>query len=234
MSGTVSRAYRVSAMYEAHRALGATFTDDTDWRIPHVYTRADDEARRAMAGVGLADASACGKLLLQGERMEALLAKAAAIEPIAVATAARVRVDGAGILALRLAGDELLLLLPLADTAAVREVVGSAASALGCAHLADLTSGLAVLDLIGPRAPELLARVSPLDLALPVLGVAQGEVARVHATVVRLDRPAGPVFRLLVARECGAFVWEAAIEAGHDLGLVPVGAAARAALDGAG
>jgi aminomethyltransferase len=219
-------------MYEAHRALGATFRDDGDWRVPERYGSPADEVSGALAAVGLADASACGKLCVRGEAIDAVLTKAAAIERFAAGAAERVLVDGVRVLALRPVPDELLLLSPPAAAEAVRDAIAGAAAGLGCAHLTDVTSALAVVDLLGPRAPELLARLSPLDLGLvPVLGVVQGEVARVHATVARLDRPAVPTFRLLVAREYGASAWEALHEAGHDLGLIPVGADARGRLD---
>lgn len=232
MSSTGFRPVRLSAMYHAHRALGATFRDDGDWRVPDVYTAPRDEAAKARAGVGLADMSACGKLSVRGEAVEGVLAKVAGVERMGVAMAERVRVDGARVLAARLADDELLFLVPVAETAAVAEVLGKAAGGLGCAHVTDLTGGLAVVDLIGPRAFELLARLSPLDLAaVPVLAVVPGELARVHATLIRLDRPPSPAFRAVVAREYGAFVWDALAEAGRDLDLTPVGAAARALLE---
>jgi heterotetrameric sarcosine oxidase gamma subunit len=232
VKGGSLRPYRVSALYEAHRALGATLRDEGDWRVPDHYGSPGEEVTRALAAVGLADASACGKLCVRGDGVEAVLAKAAAIERFTVGAAERVFVEGLRVLALRPADDELLLLSPVAAAETVRDVVAGAAAGLPCAHLTDVTSALAVVDVVGPRGPELLARLSPLDLALvPVLGVVQGEVARVHATVIRLDRPAVPTFRLLVAREYGASAWDALHEAGHDLGLVPVGAAARARLD---
>ncbi len=221
-------------MFEVHQALGARFRDDGDWRVPDAYTRPDTEAAAALAAVGLADASACGKLLVRGEEIEVVLAKAAEIERFTVGTAERVHVGGVRVLALRPVADELWLLAPPSETVAVLDVVGPVTAGLACAHLTDMTSALAVLDVVGPRAPELLARLSPLDLGpLPVLGVVQGGLAGVHATVLRLDRPAAPLpaFRALLAREYGAFAWKAMAEAGHDLGLVPVGAAARERLD---
>lgn len=230
MSGV--RRYRVSAMHAAHVALGASFREEADWRVPEAYGVPADEAARARAGVGLADASACGKLSLRGEVIDALLAKAVGVERLPARAAERVRVSGSRTLACRLAEDELLLLTSPGDTEIVAEVLERAAGAAGCVHLTDVTSGLAVLDLLGPRARDLLARLSPLDLA-PVapLAVVQGELARVHAILVRLDRPDG--FRALVAREYGAFVWETLADAGRDLGLTPVGAAARVLLEGA-
>lgn len=225
------RPYRVSAMHAAHVALGARCRDEHDWRVVDAYGVPADEAATARAGVGLADASACGKLAVHGEGIADLLAKAVGVERLPARGAERLRVDGARTLACRLARDELLVLTDLAETAAVADVLRQAAGGVGCAHVTDVTSGLAVLDVVGPRARDLLGRLSPLDLAsVPPLGVVQGELGRVHAIVVRLDRPSG--FRALVAREYGAFVWETLVGAGSDLGLTPIGAAAHLLLEG--
>lgn len=226
------RPVRVSAMHAAQEALGARFREEGDWRVPETYTSAAEEAARVRSGVGLADTSACGKLSVRGDGAAALLGKAAGVD-LEPGTAARVRVDGAAALACRLAEDEVLVLAPVADTAAITGVLARLATGAGCTHLTDLTSAYAVVDLLGPRAGDLLARLSPLDLGgVPTLGVAQGELARVHAILVRLGRPPG--FRALVAREYGAFVWEALLDAGRDLGLTPIGVAARALLESEG
>ena len=226
------RPVRVSAMHAAQEALGARFREEGDWRVPETYTSVVEEAARARSGVGVADASACGKLSVRGDGVAALLGKAAGVD-LRPGTAARVRVNGAAALACRLAEDEVLVLAPVADTPAITGVLARLATGAGCTHLTDLTSAYAVVDLLGPRARDLLARLSPLDLdGVPTLGVAQGELARVHAILVRLGRPPG--FRVLVAREYGAFVWEALLDAGRDLGLTPIGVAARALLEGEG
>ncbi|MGH7320845.1 MAG: hypothetical protein ACRELA_14635, partial [Candidatus Rokuibacteriota bacterium] len=79
----------------------------------------------------------------------------------------------------------------------------------------------------------LLARVMPLDLSsafVPSFAVVQGELLRVRAILIRLDQGELPVFRALVPREQGAFVWEGLVDAGRPLGLIPIGSAARARL----
>ncbi len=225
---------RVSAMYRQELALNARSKDDAGWRVADVYTSADDETERARRGVGLSDASACGKLGVRGQDLEALAATLTGREAPAVGAATRERLDGAAVLLCRLAADELLLLTPPAGLAGVEETVARTARSLGCAHVTDLTSGLAVVDLIGPRVDALLERLLPLDLseaAVPPLAVVQGELARVHAIVLRLDTGIRAL-RVLVPREYGLFVWEALRDAGHDLGLTPVGAAGRARLIG--
>ncbi len=233
---TAPAAVRVSAMYRAQLALNARFKDDGGWRVADVYTSTDDETARARDGVGLSDASACGKLGVRGGDVEALVATLAGHAAPAVGAASRERLNGSAVLLCRLAADALLLLTPPADAAAIEETVARTAEGVGCAHVTDLTSAFAMVDLIGPRGGALLERLLPLDLAeaaVPPMAVAQAELAHVHAIVLRLDGDL-PAFRILVAREYGEFVWTALRDAGHDLGLTPIGAAARARLRGEG
>lgn len=230
----LGRPVRVSAIHHAHLIHGATFRDAGDWRVPDAFTSPEDEVARALAGVGLADVSAAGKLHVRGATAAALVDRAAGNAPPPPGRAARVLLGGAEALVCRLADDELLVLTPLADTDVVRDRLARTAASAGCAHVTDLTSGFAAVDVLGPAAPSLLARVAPLDLsaaAVPPLGVVQGEVACVRAILIRLDRARAPAFRALVPREYGAHTWEALAHAGRDLGLVLVGAAARARLD---
>lgn len=222
---------RRSALHRTQAEAGARFVDVHGWRVAEAFTTAADEAGRAQRGVGLADTSACGKLCVRGAAAGGVLAKLAGREaPPAARAAIRVRIDGAPTVVCRQAPDELLMLTGPADAAAVELLLARAAEAAGCAHVTDLTSALAALDLVGPTAPRLLARLSPLDLrpaVLPPLGAVQGAVAHVHAVVLRLDGSELPAFRLLVGREHGEFVWTELCRAGQDLGLVLIGAAAH-------
>jgi glycine cleavage system aminomethyltransferase T len=225
-------------MQAAHVALGASFdevdTGDGAWRVPAAYgCPPEEEAARARAAAGIADVSAWAKIEARGGALPALLGRLAELGSPAPGTARRAALDGAPVLACRLGADQLLLLARPADAIPVGRRLAAAAEGLGCLHLTDVTSALAALDLIGPRLPQLLARLVPLDLeVVPPLGVVQGPLARVPSVLVRLDRPGLPLVRALVGREYGAFVWSAVVEAGHGLDLQPIGAAARALLDG--
>jgi len=227
-------AVRLSAMYRRQLAQHATFKDEAGWRVADLYTSADGEAAAARRGVGLCDASASGKLGVRGEDLEPLVTALTGREPPPVGRASRVEIHGAAALLCRLAADELLLLSRPGDLASVESMVAKTAETVGCAHVTDLTSAFAAVDLIGPRVIALLERLLPLDLseaAMPPLAVIQGELALVHAIVLRWDGRL-PAFRIMVAREYGEFVWDSLRDAGHDLGLTLVGAAARARLLG--
>lgn len=226
------RPVRVSAMHDAHAGLGARFRDDAGWRVPDVYTTPAQEAQQALGAAGLGDVSAGGKLQLRGEAVAAVVAGLAGAPPPPPGAGLRVRLDGADALVCRLAPDEVLVLTRPGDADHVMAALAAACGPGGCAHATDLTAAYAAVDLVGPRATRLLAKLVPVDLdAVPPLGVVQAPLARVASILVRLDRLATPGFRALVAREYGAFVWNALRHAGDELGLVAIGAAARARLE---
>jgi len=218
-------------MYRAQQALGARFKDDAGWRIADVYTSPNDEAARARAGVGIVDASACGKLGVRGEAIEPLVMKLTGRPAPAVGWVSRERVNGAPLLVCRRAADELLLLTAPRDLPVAADLLAKTVESVGCVHVTDLTAAFAVVDLVGSRVDALLERLVAIDLSgMPALGVVHGELARVHAIILRLDQATLPGYRVLVPREYGDFVWRSLIDAGHDLGLTPVGAAAHARL----
>jgi sarcosine oxidase subunit alpha len=218
-------------MHAAHLALGARFRQEAAWMIADVYSSPDEEARAARAGVGLADVSAAARVAVRGEDAQAVVEKLTGQEAPPPGQARRGRLDGVEVVVCRVAPDEFLTLAGAGNQFIVADMVTTAARAVGCAHVTDVTSAYAALDIVGPRAPALLERLVPLDLspaAMPALAVARAELARVRAILLRLDHPGLPALRALVPRECGAFVWDTVSEAGHDLGLVRVGAAAHA------
>jgi heterotetrameric sarcosine oxidase gamma subunit len=217
-------------MYRVQEALGARFKDDAGWRVAEVYTSVDDEIVRARSGVGICDVSALGKLGIRGEAVDSLGPKLTGRPLPGVCHASREQVNGAPVLACRRARDELLVLTPPGEVSAVAGVIERAVES-ACAHVTDLTAAFAVVDLLGARLGELLERLVALDLStVPAFGVVQGDLARVHAIMLRLDHPTLPAFRVLVPRECGDFVWRTLADAGHDLNLTPVGATAHARL----
>jgi glycine cleavage system aminomethyltransferase T len=52
-------------------------------------------------------------------------------------------------------------------------------------------------------------------------------MAKIHAIIARSDWGSLTAYRLLVARDVGEYAWDVLWEAGHDLGLAPIGRAAE-------
>lgn len=228
---------KLTALYRKHVTLGAELREEGPWRRPESFTHPEEEAERVRKAVGLADVSPVGKLDLQGQDLDRLLEEVSGAPPPAVNSVGRFLLgESAECLGCRLARDECLLLTAPSDLEAVRAALEPRLETW-CAHLTDLTSTLAALDLAGPAGPEVLAKLVALDLrsaVFPPLALAQAGLARVHTIVIRLDLGRHLAYRLLIPREHGEFVWDVLLDAGQEFGMVPFGAAAHARLGAEG
>lgn len=216
---------RRSAMYRRHVALRATFAQDGDWQVPAVYGAVAEELAAAERGIGLTDVSAGGKLSVRGDALEAVVAKTTGLVLPGPRRAAHGRVDTTNVLLCRVAPDELLVTTTAPAESAVHAALSAACESAGCAHVTDVTSAFSAVDVVGPRVPALLARLVSVDLrerVAPPLGVILADVGGVRSILVRL--PLGhPAFRIFFGRDVAEFAWDTLVEAGHDLGLAPVG-----------
>ena len=76
----------------------------------------------------------------------------------------------------------------------------------------NVTSQLAAVNLAGPRAREILARVTDLDVsreAMPYLAAAEGAVAGVPAVLLRIGFVGELGFEIHVPADYGAHLWDA-------------------------
>ena len=210
------RPYKVSALYRAHLALGARWTEEGEWRLPEAFAEPEIEAEGVRQGVGLQDVSAIGKLDLKGKDVGQLLGGLAPQNHLSI---------------LRLTPEHALLLTAPGRQGPVAEALLHALSQRPCcAHLTDVTSALSAFALVGPRAREVLVRLTSLDLrprALPDGGSIQGGLATIHVVILRQDWGRLPAYHLLVQREVGEYSWDVIRQAGARLGLVPFGLAAE-------
>jgi glycine cleavage system aminomethyltransferase T len=88
----------------------------------------------------------------------------------------------------------------------------------------DVTSVYANLLLIGPRARDVLAKLTSLDCeSLADKSCAQTSVAHTHAILMREDVNSLPAFHILVSREYSESVWESILHTGHEFDLAPFG-----------
>jgi len=209
------RPYKVSALYRTHLALGASWVQDGEWRLVEAFSDPEVEAERVRQGVGLQDVSAIGKLDLKGRQVERFLAGVLPRNHLSV---------------LRLRPDHVLLLTPPGHESQVAEGLERALrEAPCCAHLTDVTSALSAFNLVGPKAADVLSKLTSLDLrphSFPNGACAQGGLARVHAIIHREDWGQLPAYRLLFDREHGEYGWEVIRRAGASRSLVPFGLAA--------
>jgi len=198
------------------------WTDCYGWRVPDVFTTADSEAARVRESAGCADLSWMLKFDLKGDG----LGRAPAVG------------DGARLWAL----GPLHRLVTCAPPAR-EDVLGhlDAARAGGPdspgrapLYITEVTSVFAQLLVCGPRAREVLGKLTSLDLSersLPNLACGQTSVAHVGAIVLRQDADGIPAMHVLVSREYAASVWDAIVHAGHEFNLAPFGLRAQRLLN---
>jgi glycine cleavage system aminomethyltransferase T len=222
-----------SALHEEHLARGAVMDARAGWCVPVRYRSLEEEVRAARAGVIVAEC--CGETVLD-------LAGRAVPEAAARLGVAGISAGTAGPIALE--GDRRGRWARLTrDQARLRLAAGAAAAGAafasigGCLHVTDLTSGLTTLLLVGPRGPDLLARLVRLDLdprAFTDRRLALTAAAGIPVEILRWDRGALPVYEVTVGRDVAGYFWDSlfhAGEAGEDLGLTCAGAETLAALE---
>lgn len=98
--------------------------------------------------------------------------------------------------------DELLLVVPGAETA---EAIDALTGALTGEHalIADVSDARAVFDVTGPRAEDVIAKLSPVDLAaLPLDGLRRSRAGQTAAAFWRIEHG----FRLIGFRSTADYL----------------------------
>lgn len=212
---------RRSPLAEWHRRRGSRSVATGEW--PVTYGDVHRERRTVRERVGLLDAGPFDRLALAGAR----LAAAPPAPPFAVARVTDGSVDGRAAQLWGLTSESSLLVLPGADARSA----GALAARLDAQGIraTDVSSYYATLVLAGPRARDVLEEVFPVDVserAVPDRAVVFGPLARVTATVARLDVRSSPAFSVMIERDHADYVWDALLRIGERHGIEPVGAAA--------
>jgi sarcosine oxidase subunit alpha len=224
---------KLSPLDGAAERLGAHWQELAGWRCPEAYNGVEPEMAAIRVGCGLADVSASGKLQVEGSQARAMLAAALGAAPDGIGGYARV--EAGDLYCLR--PDMYFLLTPPGAETASREGLDAAAAGLAeLVTVTDLTHGLAGIELVGPRAVDVLRRVCGLDFdeaAFPNLTAQQSSLAKTRQLIIRHDRGSLPAYVTLGARSLAAYVWGVLLDAGHTVGIAPVGLAALRSLESA-
>jgi aminomethyltransferase len=224
-----------TALVDRHRALGGRLIDFAGWEMPVQYSGILDEHRAVRERVGLFDLSHMGEVWVNGPEAPAGLAAALVSDPARLAVGraqySMICTPGGGILddliVYRLA-DERFLVVP---NAANREVVvGELRQRLAgrAAAVDDASLRTSLVALQGPHAAVLLAPLCDVDLsALRYYAMVEGHVVGQPAYVARTGYTGEDGFELFLDWADAVPVWDALLEAGEPLGILPCGLGAR-------
>ena len=222
---------KLTAMHYRHLELGATMGDYCGWQRPAFYASKEEELSTLKQKGGICDVSPNGKLMLQGADLDSLL-ESDCTETVSPEVGRAARLDAHGrddhsigpALVCRLSDDEALVVtLPGGAQTVIDHLVGRLG---GCAHLVDVSPGFAGIKAVGLQGHHLLAKLTDVDLnpgRFVDLSCAQTKLAELYVVVVRCDDAGQLSYEVYVERSYGEFLWDAMLEAGHELGVGPVG-----------
>jgi glycine cleavage system T protein (aminomethyltransferase) len=220
-------------LYSTQRALGARFVDFGGWELPVQYTGIQEEHHAVRKRAGLFDVSHMGEIELRGPHA------LAACQELTVNDVGRLR-DGQAqysllcyphggvvddIMVHRITGERLLLCVNAANR---EKDFAWIAEHSGGAEVIDRSDEFAQLALQGPRATEILAPATPLDLhAIAPFAFREGTVAGRAALVAHTGYTGEDGWEIYCGADDAVVIWQALLDRGRPIGLQPAGLGAR-------
>ncbi len=225
-----------TSLHHRHKDLGGRMMWTGAWRRPHSYT-ADpgDEAQNVHEAVGLIDVSTLGKILVQGPDAGAFLDR---VYPnrfsdlkvgrvrygVLTGDAGRIMDDGTvGRL------DDQTFYVTTSSTGAdgvYQWFTWWNAVWFMDVQFANLTGALAAINVAGPKARELMQRLSDDDFSnegLAYLDAKHVTVAGVPTLALRIGFVGELGYELHLPSPLAEHVWDALLDHGADLGVAPFG-----------
>jgi aminomethyltransferase len=226
---------QLTPLTDAHRALGARLIEFGGWLMPVQYGSIIEEHRTVRERVGLFDLSHMGELYVEGVDAGLALAAALVSDPSSL-TVGRAHYsmicapDGGiidDLIVYRLAGARFLVVANAGNAAIVSDALAERLEGFR-AVLDDRSLATGLLAVQGPRAAEVLAPMTEVDLpALRYYAATEGTVAGVDALVARTGYTGEDGFEIFVETSRTVALWDVLLEAVRAAGGGPVGLGAR-------
>jgi aminomethyltransferase len=219
-----------------HRASGAKMVDFGGWDMPVEYSGIVAEHLAVRERAGIFDVSHMGEIEIAGKNA------LDAVQRISCNDASRLAIGQAqysglltpqgtfvdDLLVYRLGTEHFLLVVNASHIAHDYACIAENIQPVGDAVAVDSSSRYALLAVQGPKALEILQPLTAVDLAsIKYYWFAHGEVASVRATISRTGYTGEDGFEIFVPPAAADRLWQAIIEAGQSVDLVPCGLGAR-------
>ena len=224
-----------TSIHHRHKELGGHMMWTGTWRRPHSYGDVEAEVQAVHGAVGMIDVSTLGKLIVSGpdaaEFLERLYPnRFGDMKPgrirygVLNTDSGRIMDDGT---IARLSEDTYYVTTTSTGAGAVVEWFEWWNAVWGYdVQISDVTGGLAAVNVAGPRARDLLGRVTDLDVSnegVSYLDARQGQVAGVPCLVLRIGFVGELGYELHFPSPYGEYMWDTLLETGEDLGIRPFG-----------
>ena len=219
-----------------HRASGAKMVPFAGWDMPLEYSGIAEEHMAVRMQAGLFDVSHMGEIEIAGT--DAL----AAVQRISCNDASKLEVGQAqysglltpqgtfvdDLVVYRLAPQHFLLVVNAANIDTDYAWIAEEIKLAGDVVAVNASSRYALLAVQGPAAVEVLQTLTGVDLqGVTFYCFAHGEVANVRATISRTGYTGEDGFEVFVPPPSADRVWQAILNAGRPVDLLPAGLGAR-------
>ncbi len=248
LGGTRHHPVRRTPMHYEHETAGAVWMDMGDWKRPRYYRGATcsdekscvaEEYRAVREAVGLIDVGTLGKLDVQGADAGRLLDlvytnRFSDLRPGRVRYA--VLCDEAGIMLddgtiSRLDSNRWFITTTTGNLDFVQQwlewwLVGTGWDV----GITNVTGGMAAVNLAGPKARDVLRKLTDCDVetaSFSYMACREANVAGVPAILLRIGFVGETGWEIHAPAESGADLWRALMEAGAEFGIRPFGVEAQ-------
>jgi aminomethyltransferase len=216
------------------REMGARLVDFAGWEMPVQFSSVLEEHKAVRGAAGLFDVSHMGEIEIHGPGALPLIQRltcndASRLAPgqaqySALTTEKGTFVDD--ILVYRRRPDDFLLVVNAGNTD--KDFAWITRHAEGEVEVVNASARWALLAIQGPRAQDILGRLTRLDLpAIRPFRFAQGTVGPAQAIVSRTGYTGEDGFEIMLPPESAADLFRSLLQAGRAEGLLPCGLGAR-------
>ncbi len=224
-----------SSIHRRHRELGGRIQWAGDWRRAYDYGDPEAEVLAVHEAAGLIDVSTLGKLLVRGpgagEFLDRLYPnRMSTLKPgrvrygVLTSDAGRIMDDGT---TSRLDDETFYVTTTSSGAGAVEQWFSWwLADWKMDVTLTDITQALSAVNLAGPRARDILARVTDLDVspeAFTYLDAKQARIAGVPCLLLRIGFVGELGYEIHFPAAYGEDLWDALLKAGAPEGITPFG-----------
>jgi sarcosine oxidase subunit alpha len=224
-----------TSMHHRHKELGARMMWTGTWRRPHSYGDVEAEVQAVHGAVGVIDVSTLGKILVIGPEAAAFLER---LYPnrfgdmkvgrirygVLQSDAGRIMDDGT---IARLSEETYYVTTTSTGAGAVLEWFEWWNAVWGMdVEIVNVTGALAAVNIAGPRARDLLNRLTDLDVSndsLSYLDAREARIAGVPSLILRIGFVGELGYELHFASPYGEYLWDTILQRGEDLGIRPFG-----------
>jgi aminomethyltransferase len=227
---------RTTPLHARHRASNARMVPFGGWDMPLEYSGITAEHMAVRTRAGLFDVSHMGEIEIAGKNAAAAVQRilsndAGALQVGQIQYTGLLTPDGTfldDMLLYKMAPSHFLLVANASNAAKDFSWINEQVRMVGDAAAVDTSSRYALIALQGPASREVLQPLTGVDLnELRYYWFANGEVASARATISRTGYTGEDGFEIFVPPNMADRVWQALLESGRSVEVVPCGLGAR-------